>query len=203
MTSNEKLYLDAKKAYYLGQPIMTDTQFDRLEEDLRNENSEVIHIVGHDSLSKEVKHLSAMLSLQKVQVNDLSDKSLADFKGKKIVLNIFPSVDTGTCAASVRAFNKEASQFDNTVVLCISKDLPFAQGRFCAAEGLNNVVTLSEYKDSNFSDAYQLAIADGPLAGLLSRVVITLDETGKVLYEEQVAEIADEPNYAAAIASLN
>ncbi|WP_312742376.1 thiol peroxidase [Sphingobacterium multivorum] len=139
----------------------------------------------------------------KLTAGDLSDKSLADFKGKKIVLNIFPSVDTGTCAASVRAFNKEASQLDNTVVLCISKDLPFAQGRFCAAEGINNVVTLSEYKDSNFSDAYQLAIADGPLAGLLSRVVITLDETGKVLYEEQVAEIADEPNYAAAIASLN
>lgn len=139
----------------------------------------------------------------KLTAGDLSDKSLTDFKGKKVVLNIFPSVDTGTCAASVRAFNKEASQLDNTVVLCISKDLPFAQGRFCAAEGLNNVVTLSEYKDSNFSDAYQLAIADGPLAGLLSRVVITLDETGKVLYEEQVAEIADEPNYAAAIASLN
>lgn len=139
----------------------------------------------------------------KLTAGDLSDKSLADFKGKKIVLNIFPSVDTGTCAASVRAFNQEASQLDNTVVLCISKDLPFAQGRFCAAEGLNNVVTLSEYKDSNFSDAYQLTIADGPLAGLLSRVVITLDENGKVLYEEQVAEIADEPNYAAAIASLN
>lgn len=139
----------------------------------------------------------------KLTAGDLSDKSLTDFKGKKIVLNIFPSVDTDTCAASVRAFNEEASKLDNTVVLCISKDLPFAQGRFCAAEGLSNVVTLSEYKNTDFSDAYQLTLVDGPLAGLLSRVVITLDENGKVLYKEQVAEIADEPNYAAAIASLN
>ncbi|QQD15725.1 thiol peroxidase [Sphingobacterium sp. UDSM-2020] len=138
----------------------------------------------------------------KLTAGDLSDKSLAHYKGKKVVLNIFPSVDTGTCAASVRAFNKAASGLENTVVLCISKDLPFAQGRFCAAEGLNNVVTLSEYKDSNFSDAYQLRFSDGPLAGLLSRVVITLDENGKVLYEEQVAEVTEEPNYEAALASL-
>lgn len=138
----------------------------------------------------------------KLTAGDLSDKSLADYKGKKVVLNIFPSVDTGTCAASVRAFNQAASGLENTVVLCISKDLPFAQGRFCAAEGLNNVVTLSEYKDNNFSETYQLRFSDGPLAGLLSRVVITLDEKGKVLYEEQVAEVTEEPNYEAALASL-
>ncbi|UIR56186.1 thiol peroxidase [Sphingobacterium sp. SRCM116780] len=138
----------------------------------------------------------------KLTAGDLSDKSLTDYKGKKVVLNIFPSVDTGTCAASVRAFNKSAADLENTVVLCISKDLPFAQGRFCAAEGLNNVVTLSEYKDTNFSDAYQLRFADGPLAGLLSRVVITLNENGQVLYEEQVAETTEEPNYEAALASL-
>jgi len=138
----------------------------------------------------------------KLTAGDLSSKSLADYKGKRVVLNIFPSIDTGTCAASVRAFNKAAADLENTVVLCISKDLPFAQGRFCAAEGISNVVTLSEYKDTAFSDAYQLKVVDGPLEGLLSRVVIVVDESGQVIYEEQVAEIADEPNYDAALASL-
>lgn len=138
----------------------------------------------------------------KLTAGDLSSKSLSDYKGKRVVLNIFPSIDTGTCAASVRAFNKAAADLDNTVVLCISKDLPFAQGRFCAAEGIDNVVTLSEYKDSSLSDAYQLKLVDGPLEGLLSRVVIVVDESGQVIYEEQVAEIVDEPNYDAALATL-
>lgn len=133
---------------------------------------------------------------------DLSQKSLKDFEGKRIVLNIFPSVDTGTCAASVRAFNEIASSLENTVVLCISKDLPFAQSRFCAGEGLKNVITLSEFKDSNFSENYGLRFADGPLEGLLSRAVVVLDEAGKVVYNEQVAETADEPNYEAALAVL-
>lgn len=138
----------------------------------------------------------------KLTAGDLSDKKLQDYKGKRIVLSIFPSIDTGTCAASVRAFNEKAAALENTVVLCISKDLPFAQERFCAAEGIQNVETLSEYKDSSFSDAYQLKIVDGPLAGLLSRAVIVIDEGGKVLYTEQVAEIADEPNYDKALAVL-
>lgn len=133
---------------------------------------------------------------------DLSQKSLSDFAGKKVVLNIFPSVDTGTCAASVRTFNQKVSQLDNTVVLCISKDLPFAQGRFCAAEGLDNVVTLSEYKDTSFSDAYGVKFSDGPLEGLLSRAVVVVDENGKVVYTEQVGEVVNEPNYEAAIAAL-
>ena len=133
---------------------------------------------------------------------DLSEKGLGDFKGKKVVLNIFPSVDTGTCAASVRKFNEKASTLENTVVLCISRDLPFAQGRFCAAEGLDNVIMLSEYKDSNFSDGYQLRFTDGPLAGLLSRSVIVVDENGDVKYTEQVAETTEEPDYDKAIASL-
>ncbi|NQD71215.1 thiol peroxidase, partial [Sphingobacterium shayense] len=124
---------------------------------------------------------------------DLSEKSLNDFKGKKVVLNIFPSVDTGTCAASVRKFNEKVSALENTVVLCISRDLPFAQGRFCAAEGLENVIMLSEYKDSNFSDAYQVRFTDGPLAGLLSRSVVVVDENGNVSYTEQVAETTEEP----------
>ncbi|MGN0004078.1 MAG: thiol peroxidase [Sphingobacterium composti] len=133
---------------------------------------------------------------------DLSQKSLKDFEGKRVILNIFPSVDTGTCAASVRAFNEIASTLPNSVVLCISKDLPFAQSRFCAGEGLENVITLSEYKNSSFSDAYGVRFSDGPLEGLLSRAVVVVDETGKVIYHEQVAETADEPNYEAALGVL-
>ncbi|SEK22051.1 thiol peroxidase [Parapedobacter koreensis] len=138
----------------------------------------------------------------KLTAGTLSDKTLADYQGKKVILNIFPSIDTGTCAASVRAFNEKAAGLDNTIVLCISKDLPFAQGRFCAAEGISNVETLSEYKDSNFSDAYQLRIIDGPLAGLLSRAVIVVDEQGIVQYTEQVSEIANEPDYDKALAAI-
>ena len=138
----------------------------------------------------------------KLTAGDLSEKSLSDFKGKKVILNIFPSVDTGTCAASVRKFNEEAAGLENTIVLCISRDLPFAQGRFCAAEGIENVVSLSEYKDNNFSEAYHLRIVDGPLAGLLSRSVVVIDQEGIVTYTEQVAETADEPNYENALAAV-
>ena len=138
----------------------------------------------------------------KLVKNDLSIASLADFTGKKLVLNIFPSVDTGTCAASVRKFNEKASQLQNTTVLCISRDLPFAQKRFCGAEGLENVVNLSDFKDGQFGKDYGLEITDGPLAGLHSRVVIVVNENGEVVYTEQVAEIADEPNYEAALAAL-
>jgi len=134
--------------------------------------------------------------------NDLSVVSLADFAGSKLVLNIFPSVDTGTCAASVRQFNEKAANLENTKVLCISRDLPFAQKRFCGAEGLENVVNLSDFKDGNFGKTYGLEIADGPLAGLSSRVVIVLDEKGLVKYSEQVAEIANEPDYEAALSAL-
>lgn len=138
----------------------------------------------------------------KLTTGDLSEKSLSDFKGKKIILNIFPSIDTGTCAASVRKFNSEASALENTHVLCISKDLPFAQSRFCAAEGLENVTTLSEFRDSNFSDAYQVKITDGPLAGLMSRAVVAINEDGNVIYTEQVSEIVDEPDYENVLAII-
>lgn len=134
--------------------------------------------------------------------NDLSLASLADFAGSKLVLNIFPSIDTGTCAASVRHFNQSASQLENTKVLCISRDLPFAQKRFCGAEGLENVINLSDFKSGSFGKNYGLEIVDGPLAGLHSRAVIVIDEKGKVIYTEQVPEIADEPNYDAALATL-
>ncbi len=133
---------------------------------------------------------------------DLSTKSLSDYKGKKIILNIFPSVDTGTCAASVRNFNKTASTLDNTLVLCISRDLPFAQKRFCGAEGLENVVMLSDFKTGQFGKEYGLEIVDGPLAGLSSRCVVVIDESGKIVYTEQVSETTEEPNYELALASL-
>ncbi len=138
----------------------------------------------------------------KLVKNDLSISSLADYKGKKVVLNIFPSLDTGTCAASVRRFNQEAAKLKDTVVLCISKDLPFAQARFCGAEGLKDVHTLSDFRTGEFGKAYGLEIADGPLAALESRAVIVIDENGKVIYTQQVSEIVDEPNYDKALAAL-
>jgi thiol peroxidase len=134
--------------------------------------------------------------------NDLSIASLADFAGSKLVLNIFPSIDTGTCATSVRTFNAKASALENTKVLCISRDLPFAQKRFCGAEGLENVINLSDFKTGSFGKDYGLEITDSILAGLHSRVIIVLDENGIVKYTEQVPEIADEPNYELALASL-
>lgn len=133
---------------------------------------------------------------------DLSTKSLTNYKGSKLVLNIFPSVDTGTCAASVRQFNKEASELENTKVLCISRDLPFAQSRFCAAEGIENVESLSDFKTGQFGKDYGLEFVDGPLEGLHSRCVVVLDENGTVKYTEQVSETVDEPNYKAALEAL-
>jgi len=133
---------------------------------------------------------------------DLSTSNLSDYKGHKVVLNIFPSLDTATCAASVRHFNADASSLQNTVVLCISKDLPFAQARFCGAEGLDKVISLSDFRTGSFGKDYQVEITDGPLAGLESRAVVILDEEGKVIYTQQVPEIVDEPDYEAALASL-
>ena len=138
----------------------------------------------------------------KVIKTDLTPMSLSEFKGKKVVLNIFPSLDTAVCAASVRRFNVEATKLANTVVLCISRDLPFAQKRFCAAEGLDNVIPGSEFRDSNFSNAYGVRIVDGPLEGLLSRAVVVVDEKGTVTYTEQVPEITQEPDYDKALAAL-
>lgn len=134
--------------------------------------------------------------------NDLSDVSLSSFAGKKVVYNIFPSLDTAVCATSVRKFNAEAEKHPNTVVLCISRDLPFAHARFCAAEGLNNVVSLSELRNSNFSKDFGVMITDGPLAGLMSRAVVVTNESGVVIYNEQVPDIVQEPDYQAALASL-
>lgn len=133
---------------------------------------------------------------------DLSEVKLSDFRGKRVVLNIFPSVDTGVCAASVRRFNEELSNLDNTVVLCLSKDLPFAQGRFCASEGLESVVVASVFRNQCLENQYGVLQQDGPLAGLLARAVVIVDEQGKVVYTELVPEITQDPNFDAALAVL-
>jgi thiol peroxidase len=137
----------------------------------------------------------------KLTKTDLSDVSLKDFAGKRVVLNIFPSIDTGVCATSVRRFNQEAANLPNTVVLGVSRDLPFAHGRFCGAEGIKNVVTTSDLREGSFGKAYGVQIVDGPLAGLLSRSIVVLNEQGVVTYTEQVPEIAQEPDYAKALAA--
>jgi thiol peroxidase len=138
----------------------------------------------------------------KLTAIDLSTKTLEDFKGHKLVLNIFPSVNTGVCSASVRNFNKAAAELENTKVLCISRDLPFSQEQFCAAEGLENVVMLSDYKDGAFGKNYGLIMLNGIFDALLSRSVIIADANGKVIYTEQVPEIGQEPNYEAALGAL-
>ena len=131
--------------------------------------------------------------------SDLSPAGLSDFAGSKVILNIFPSVDTGVCAASVRHFNQDASTLENTKVLCISRDLPFAQARFCGAEGLNNVVMLSDFATGDFGKNYGLELLDGPFKGLHARAVVALDENQNVIYSELVPEIGQEPNYEAAL----
>lgn len=131
----------------------------------------------------------------------LAPVKLSDYAGHKLVLNIFPSIDTGTCAMSVRTFNEKAAALDGTKVLCVSKDLPFALGRFCGAEGIDNVDVASAFR-SSFGEDYGVTFVDGPLEGLLSRSVVVLDEEGKVVYTEQVAETGNEPDYDAALAAL-
>lgn len=153
----------------------------------------VVHTIGE---LPKIGTLAPDFSLVK---NDLSEASLADYRGSKVILNIFPSVDTGVCAASVRHFNQDAAALTNTKVVCISRDLPFAQTRFCGAEGIKNVEMLSEFGSQDFGTAYGVTLKDGPLVDLLARAVIVLDENGVVIYEELVPEITQEPNYEAAL----
>jgi thiol peroxidase len=134
--------------------------------------------------------------------SDMQEVSLADYQGKNLVLNIFPSVDTGVCAQSVRTFNKRVAGHSNTVVLNISMDLPFAQKRFCAAEGLEGVETLSDFRYHQIADNYQAKITDGAFAGLLSRAVIVANSGGKVVHSQQVSEIGEEPDYDAALKAV-
>jgi thioredoxin-dependent peroxiredoxin len=133
---------------------------------------------------------------------DLSDVTLKEFRGKRVLLNIFPSLDTSTCATSVRKFNEKAGSFKNSVVICISKDLPFAHSRFCTTENIHNVITASEFRNNDFGSAYGVTIADGPMSGLLSRAVVIVDENGKVIYSQQVSEIVEEPDYESALKVL-
>jgi len=138
----------------------------------------------------------------KLVKTDLSIGKLKDFKGQKILLNITPSIDTGICAASMRKFNEAAAGLDNTVIINVSKDLPFAHSRFCAAEGIDNVITMSDFMKGKFGKRYGVTIKNGPMKGLHSRAIVVIDEEGIVTYTEQVPEIAQEPNYEAALEAL-
>ena len=155
-----------------------------------------VHSVG------ELPQVGSQAPAFEVTGTDLSPVTLADFSGKKLVLNVFPSVDTGVCAMSVRQFNEKAAGLDGAAVLCISRDLPFALNRFCGAEGIENVVVASDFR-TDFGETYGVTFTDGPLQGLLSRSVVVIDEEGKVVYTEQVAETTTEPDYDAALAALN
>ena len=134
--------------------------------------------------------------------NKLNDVTLKSFRGQSVVLNIFPSIDTSTCAQSVREFNRRAASLAKTTVLCISKDLPFAMRRFCAAEGIDRVITLSDFRSKDFANDYHVEMTDGPMRGLFARIVIVVDESGVVKYTEVVPVIGQEPNYEAALKAL-
>lgn len=138
----------------------------------------------------------------KLVKNDLSITKLKDFKGSKLLLNITPSLDTGVCAASLRKFNEAAAEVENVTIINISRDLPFAQARFCGAEGIDKAITLSDFNTGKFGKKYGVTIKTGPLEGLHSRAVVVIDEKGKVVYTEQVPEITQEPNYEAALEAL-
>ena len=163
-------------------------------------------ITLHDNPVQTIGNLPA-IGMQapsfKLVKTDLSEAGLQEFAGKNIVLNIFPSLDTSVCAASVRRFNKEAGESTGTVVLCISADLPFAHKRFCEAEGLNDVIPLSVFRSPEFGRDYGVTFISGPLSGLLSRAVVIIDKSGKVAYGEQVPEIGQEPDYDAALLALS
>ena len=159
-------------------------------------NGKTIHTVG------TLPAVGSMAPDFTLTDRDMVDRTLAEFRGKKIVMNIFLSLDTSVCAMSVRRFNAEAAARPGTVILCISADLPFASARFCGAEGLDQVITLSDFRHKEFGSDYGIRIADSPIAGLLSRSVLVIDEGGRVIYNEQVPEIGQEPDYDAALAVL-
>jgi thiol peroxidase len=147
----------------------------------------------------KVGEMAPEFNLKKV---DLSSTNLSDFKGANLILNIFPSIDTATCATSVRTFNKRASELENTKVVCVSRDLPFAQKRFCGAEGIDNVITASDFATGDFGKNYGLELENGPLAALHARAIVVVDANGIVKHTELVSDIASEPNYDAAIAAV-
>lgn len=150
----------------------------------------------------ELPQVGSMAPVFELVKGDLSTLTNNDLNGKRVVLNIFPSLDTSVCATSVRKFNQMAAQMANTVVLAISKDLPFAQSRFCTTEGIKNVIPVSAFRSVAFGKEYGVELVDSPLAGLLARSVVVLDESGKIIYEELVPEITHEPNYEAVLNTL-
>ncbi|VEB96877.1 Thiol peroxidase [Cedecea lapagei] len=165
--------------------------------------SQTVHFQGNPvKVAGQLPQAGSKAAAFSLVAKDLSDVALSQFAGKRKVLNIFPSIDTGVCAASVRKFNQLAADLDNTVVLCISADLPFAQSRFCGAEGLNNVVTLSTLRNPEFQQAYGVSIAEGALKGLTARAVVVINENDEVVFSELVNEITNEPDYAAALEVL-
>lgn len=159
---------------------------------IQHRNNEV-HTAGH---LPEVGKKAPAFRLTKT---DLTDFGPEDLKGKKVILNIFPSIDTGVCATSARRFNQLASDLTTAVVICVSKDLPFAHNRFCGAEGITNLIMASQYKDTSFSDNYGVDIADGAMNGLMSRAIVVIDENGTVVYTEQVPSLGQEPDYDKAL----
>ena len=165
--------------------------------------SQIVHFQGNPvKVFGQIPQVGSKAAPFTLVAKDLSDVSLSQYAGKRKVLNIFPSIDTGVCAASVRKFNQLATGLENTVVLCISADLPFAQSRFCGAEGLNNVVTLSTLRNPEFQQTYGVSLEDGPLKGLTARAVIVLNEQDEIIFSELVSEITTEPNYSAALDAL-
>ncbi|URQ59255.1 thiol peroxidase [Pantoea alhagi] len=165
--------------------------------------SQTVHFQGNPvSVAGQLPQAGEKAKPFTLVAKNLADVSLSEYAGKRKVLNIFPSIDTGVCAASVRKFNQLAGEMENAVVLCISADLPFAQSRFCGSDGLSNVVTLSTLRGGSFKDDYGVAIADGPLQGLTARAVVVLDENDTVIYSQLVNEITTEPDYDAALAAL-
>ncbi|HEM6831479.1 thiol peroxidase [Citrobacter koseri] len=162
--------------------------------------SQTVHFQGNPvAVANTIPQTGSKAQAFTLVAKDLSDVTLAQFAGKRKVLNIFPSIDTGVCAASVRKFNQLATEIDNTVVLCVSADLPFAQSRFCGAEGLSNVITLSTLRNPDFLKDYGVEITEGPLKGLAARAVVVIDENDNVIFSQLVNEITNEPDYAAAL----
>ncbi|UYU30246.1 thiol peroxidase [Siccibacter colletis] len=165
--------------------------------------SQLVHFQGNPvSVAGQLPQAGSKAQPFTLVAKDLSDVALSQYAGKRKVLNIFPSIDTGVCAASVRKFNQLATEVDNTVVLCISADLPFAQSRFCGAEGLSNVVTLSTLRNPEFAQSYGVSIDEGALKGLTARAVVVLNENDEVVFSQLVNEITQEPDYTAALNAL-
>ncbi len=165
--------------------------------------SQTVHFQGNPvKVSGQIPQVGSKAAPFTLVAKDLSDVTLSQYAGKRKVLNIFPSIDTGVCAASVRKFNQLATELDNTLVLCISADLPFAQSRFCGAEGLSNVVTLSTLRNPEFQQAYGVSLEDSALKGLTARAVVVLNEQDEVIFSQLVNEITTEPDYAAALEAL-